>query len=230
MKQDFNPPGSPAGQPRFASVVLDVDSTLSCTEGIEFLADRRGPDVARSVTDATTRAMQGQIALEDVYADRLALIRPTRTEIDALAQAYMDNVSAGADTALATLRAAGVRLVVVSGGLREAILPLTRMLKVVDEDVHAVSIQFTQRGEYAGFDAHSPLARSGGKPVVVRALALPRSVLALGDGATDAELKTVLPPAVDAFAAFTGVAARERVVRVADYVVQKFDELISVVL
>lgn len=217
-------------QPRFASVVLDVDSTLSRTEGIEWLATRRGPAVARSVAEATARAMQGEIALQDVYADRLALVRPTRADIEALAQEYIDNVSPGAREALVALRGAGVRLVVVSGGLRDAILPLTRMLKIADADVHAVSLQLTPSGEYAGFDANAPLARSGGKPVAVRALVLPTPVLALGDGATDAELKTVLPPAVNAFAAFTGVAAREPVVRVADYVVHSFAQLPSVVL
>lgn len=217
-------------QPRFASVVLDVDSTLSRTEGIEWLATRRGPAVAQSVAQATVRAMQGEVALQDVYADRLALVRPDHGDIEALAQDYIDNVSPGAGEALAMLHAAGVRLVVVSGGLRDAILPLTRMLKIADADVHAVTLQFTPSGEYAGFDARAPLARSGGKPVVVRTLALPTPVLALGDGATDAELKTVLPAAVNAFAAFTGVAAREPVVRVADYVVQSFAQLPSVVL
>lgn len=217
-------------QPTFASVVLDVDSTLSRAEGIEWLAVRRGPAVTQSVAEATARAMRGDVALENVYADRLALVRPDRADIEALAQAYIDNVSPGAGEALAVLRAAGVRLIVVSGGLRDAILPFTRTLNIEDDAVHAVTLQFTPSGEYSGFDTQQPLARSGGKPIVVRTLALPRSVLALGDGATDAELKTVAPPAVDAFAAFTGVAAREPVVRVADYVVHSFDQLPSVVL
>ncbi|MGI8508943.1 MAG: haloacid dehalogenase-like hydrolase [Gemmatimonadaceae bacterium] len=207
-----------------------MDSTLSRTEGIEWLATRRGPAVAQSVTEATARAMRGEVALQDVYADRLALVRPNRADIQALAQEYIDNVSPGASDALVALRAAGVRLVVVSGGLRDAILPLTRMLKIADADVHAVSLQFTVDGEYKEFDANAPLARSGGKPVVVRTLVLPTPVLALGDGATDAELKTALPSAVNAFAAFTGVAEREPVVRVADYVLQSFAQLPSVVL
>jgi phosphoserine phosphatase len=45
--------------PRFASVFLDVDSTLCGVEGIDFLAQRRGPDVAARVTEATERAMRG---------------------------------------------------------------------------------------------------------------------------------------------------------------------------
>ncbi|MGI9090249.1 MAG: HAD-IB family phosphatase [Gemmatimonadaceae bacterium] len=217
-------------RPRFASVVLDVDSTLSYTEGIEWLATRRGDVVSRRVAEATARAMHGDVALEDIYAARLELVRPDCTDIDALGQRYIETVAPGASDALATLRAAGVRLVIVSGGLRDAILPLTRMLCVADTDVHAVPIMFTEEGKYAGFNACNPLARSGGKPAVVRALALGAPVLALGDGATDAELKTAGPPAVDAFAAFTGVAAREPVVRVADYVVQCFAQLPNIVL
>jgi len=51
-------------------------------------------------------------------------------------------------------------------------------------------------------------------------------VLAVGDGSTDAELK----PCVDAFAAFTGVARRESVVAVADYVITHFADLPALVL
>lgn len=219
-----------ATRPRFASVVLDVDSTLAYTEGIEWLASRRGDAVSRRVAEATTRAMHGDVALEDIYSARLELVRPDRTDVEALGQEYVDTVAPGAMDALAVLRGAGVHLVVVSGGLREAILPLTRMLRVADADVHAVPVSFTDAGEYAGFDTCNPLARSGGKPAIVRALALSGPVLALGDGATDAELKTAQPPAVAAFAAFTGVAAREPVVCVADYVVQCFAQLPHVVL
>ena len=79
----------------------------------------------------------------------------------------------------------------------------------------------------------SPLARRGGKPIVVRALGLPHPILGVGDGSTDAELKTMGAdggPAVDAFAAFIGVASRPSVVAVADYVVHSMAELPALVL
>jgi len=70
------------------------------------------------------------------------------------------------------------------------------------------------------------LARSGGKPQVVAALALPGPVLAVGDGATDAELTSV----VDRFFAFTGVARRDAVVARAAGEVQSFARLTQIVL
>lgn len=218
---------------RFASVVLDVDSTLTRIEGIEWLAARRGPVIAWTVAAMTDRAMHGRVLLGAVYGERLALVRPTRAEVAALAHAYVDGVVAGAGDAVAALRKAQIRLAVLSGGVREAVAPFAASLGIAGNEVHAVSLRFTPDGAYAGFDASSPLTRSGGKPAVVRALGLPRPVLAVGDGTTDAELKTDTAeggPAVDAFAAFVGIARREPVVAVADFVMQRLAELPALAL
>jgi phosphoserine phosphatase len=211
---------------RFASVVLDVDSTLADVEGIEWLAERRGPSIARAVADMTVRAMDGTVPLDAVYGARLGLVQPARADIVALAELYVERVVPGAADALGALRAAGVRLVVVSGGVREAVLPFAVTLGVDAADVHAVCLRFADDGSYAGFDEASPLARRGGKADVVRSLALRGPVLAVGDGHTDAELR----PVVAAFAAFTGVVRRESVVAAADCELARFVDLPGLVL
>jgi phosphoserine phosphatase len=211
---------------RFASVILDVDSTLTSVEGIAWLATRRGEEVTTAVDAMTNDAMTGALPLDAVYAKRLALVRPSRSDLSALASAYSAGLMPGAQDAIRTLREAGVHLALVSGGLREAILPFAAELGFMARDVHAVELRFTADGAYNGFDDETPLACSGGKPRVARALGLPPRVLAVGDGSTDAELK----PCVDAFAAFTGVARRESVVAVADYVITQFAELPALVL
>lgn len=215
-----------AEAPRFASVVLDVDSTVAGIEGIDWLAERRGPDVAAQVAAMTDRAMRGEIALDAVYGERLALIRPTRAEIDELAEAYRAAVAPGAAAAIRRLQEAGVRVVLVSGGLREAILPLAHDVAVAADRVHAVGIRFDEKGAYAGYESGSPLATQGGKPVVVARLALPAPVLAVGDGATDLAMR----PALQAFAAYTGFVARDAVVRGADHVIDSFARLEALVL
>jgi phosphoserine phosphatase len=211
---------------RFASVLLDVDSTLTTVEGITWLAARRGSDVSAAVDAMTLNAMEGALPLDAVYARRLSLVRPSRADLSALALAYSAGVLPGAIEALRTLRDAGVRLVLISGGLRDAIIPFAAELGFAPDDVHGVPLQFTSDGCYAGFDATCPLACAGGKPRVAQSLSLPRPTLAVGDGSTDAELK----PYVDAFAAFTGVARRESVVAVADYIVSAFAELPPIIL
>lgn len=219
-----------SGAARFATVVLDVDSTLTAIEGIDWLAARRGPDVAARVAAATERSMRGEIPIESVYGERLAVVRPSRAEIAALGDAYAAACVPGAADAVVALQRAGVEIVVVSGGFRAAILTLTRSLGIPDRDVHAVALRFDAAGAYAGFDEQAPPARSGGKPVLVRSLALPRPIVAMGDGASDAELRGGDTPAADAFVAFTGVATRPAVVRAADHVVDRFDQLVSLVL
>ena len=213
-------------KPRFESVVIDVDSTLAGIEGIDRLAARRGPEVAARVAALTDRAMRGEIPLESVYAERLALIRPTWDEVDALAQEYLASIAPGAAASLAALRGACVQIAVVSGGLREAILPLARRLYIPPECVFAVSVSFNDRGEYVEIDASSPLTTQRGKEIIVRTLALSAPVLAVGDGATDLAMK----PAVDAFAAYTGFVRREAVVSAADFEIDSFARLTALVL
>ena len=215
------PPGG-----RFASVVLDVDSTLCGVEGIDWLAALRGSDVGARVTELTNQAMRGRIALDAVYGERLALVQPAQYEVEMLANLYVSSLAPGAARAVRRMRDAGRRVVVVSGGVREAILPMTRRLGIPDADVQAVSVRFAANGDYAGFDAASPLATAVGKRTVVEGLALPPRVLAVGDGATDLAIR----PVVDAFAAYTGFVRREAVVQDADLVVETFDQLTDLVL
>lgn len=242
---------SAASAARFRTVLLDVDSTLTGVEGIDWLAARRGPEAAAAVAAMTERAMRGAIALDAVYGERLALVRPGRDDLAALTHAYADALAPGAAAAVARLRAAGVRLALVSGGLRQAILPAVRALGFAYADVHAVDVVLDPGGAYVGYDAGSPLATQRGKGAVARALlggalgggdaldtgatgpgalgaALPTPALAVGDGSTDLALRG--PGACDALAAFTGFARREAVTAAADFVVASFDEIAALVL
>ncbi len=204
----------------FASVVFDCDSTLAAIEGIDELAGPHAAQVA-ALTDA---AMRGEVALEEVYGRRLALIRPERGRVEALGHAYVAALVPDARETVAALRWLGKRVRVVSGGLRPPVEAAARELGIPAEDVAAVGIDFAADGGYAGFDDASPLARGGGKEGVIRAWDLPRPALLVGDGATDAEAR----PAVDAFAAYMGVAFRPAVAERGDFVLR--DPSLSAVL
>jgi phosphoserine phosphatase len=210
----------------FASVVIDVDSTLCGVEGIDWLAEQRGGDVGRRVAQLTDRAMRGEIALDAVYGERLAIVSPTLTEVRELARVYVATLAAGAADAVQQMRRARRRVVLVSGGLREAILPVAAQLGVAPADLHAVSVRFGPDGRYSGYDTTSPLATADGKGRVVRSLDLPRRILAVGDGATDLAMRAD----VDAFAAFTGFVRREAVVAAADLELERFDQLVELAL
>ncbi|MEP6779902.1 MAG: HAD-IB family phosphatase [Gemmatimonadaceae bacterium] len=208
-------------RPRFASVVFDADSTLASIEGIDWLGARRELDVGRVVQNLTTRAMAGELPLEQVYALRLDAIRPTRSEISLLSDAYIDAIEPGALLLLQQLRDANVKLAIVSGGLRAALVPLASMLSIPAHDVHAVDLIFDNHGEYVSLAPSQPLSQQQGKPVIVRALNLPRRSVMIGDGSTDAAVRGV----TNEFIAYTRVARRELVVASADAEARDFIEL-----
>lgn len=210
----------------FKSVVLDVDSTLSGIEGIDWLASLRGEEQLRRIASLTQEAMEGGLPLEQVYGKRLAAVRPRRNEIDALGRAYVAEVAPGAPLVIRELHKNGVQVVLVSGGIRSAIIPLAMDVGIGLEDLHAVRVRFDALGAYAGYDSASPLTTSTGKRDVVAGLSLPRPILAVGDGSTDVAMRDV----VDTFGAFTGFATRQAVVDVADVVITSFPELLRVVL
>jgi phosphoserine phosphatase len=215
-------------RPRYGAVVFDVDSTLSGIEGIDWLAERRGEPLATEIRVLTEQAMAGAIPLESVYARRLALIRPSRAELRELGTAYVEAVQPGARALCASLLAAGCDIALLSGGLREAILPLAHHVGIDDEDVHAVDVEFDDEGYVVGLHGSQPLATQQGKPIVLHTLReeLERPIVMIGDGATDAAVRGV----TDAFIAFTGVTRRAAVVAVADAEASDFQALRTLLL
>jgi phosphoserine phosphatase len=212
--------------PRYVSLILDVDSTLCGIEGVDWLAARRDAATAAECSRLTASAMAGEIPLESIFAERLDRIRPGADDLSGLAEAYRGAVAAGAVETLRTLRTAGVGTHLVSGGLRQAIVPVSRDLGFSESEVHAVSVILDSHGDYVDFDRTSPLWRAAGKREVVAALHLPAPLLAVGDGMSDAELRGV----TEMFAVFTGFVRRQPVIELAQYECGSFTDLLDLVL
>ena len=210
------------------SVVLDADSTLVGIEGIDWIAARRPPDVAARIATLTAHAMAGLLALEEVYGARLKAVAPTHDEVRQLAEVYVAALAPGAERCVAALLAAGCRVLIVSGGLQPALVPVAERLGIAAADVHGVGIRFDVNGAFVDFDRASPLAQQRGKAALVNGLSLPRPVVAVGDGSTDLAIRTA--GAADLFVAFTGFARRDAVVRGADREVDSFDALTALLL
>jgi phosphoserine phosphatase len=189
---------------KFRFVFFDVDSTLVTIEGIDVLADGN-PEIVR----LTEAAMNGEVPLDEVYARRLDIIRPTRTAINALGDRYVASLIDGAEETIATLQRGGADVHLVTAGIAQAIAPLARKLNIAPRGVHAVPLQFDDDGAYQDFDRRSFLTRTGGKELVVHSIlarAKGRSAF-IGDGVSDLETK----PVVSLFIGFGGVHTRARV-------------------
>lgn len=198
---------------RFRSILFDCDSTLTSLEGIDRLAGGR-PELAE-LTDAV---MSGRTRLDDVYRDRLELVKPGRDAVARLATEYLENMVEDADGVIRALAHAECDVHVVSGGVLSAVAWFAGALGLPPDSVHAVAVHFDGNGDYAGFDEASPLTRSGGKEALIRSLAprLRAPVMLVGDGVTDLEAA----PAVDLFVAYAGVVERPAVSDAADVVIR----------
>jgi phosphoserine phosphatase len=171
----------------FDIICFDCDSTLSKIEGIDELARRVGlGDEMSKLTDA---AMNGLVQLEAVYEQRLSLIKPDQASIDWLADLYIAEIVDGVKDVFEILLAHGKEVHIISGGLRQAILPLAAYLNLPETHVHAVDIYFNADGSYQTYQLDSPLARTGGKADIVSTLKDQQSLVVVGDGKTDMEAK-----------------------------------------
>lgn len=171
----------------FDIICFDCDSTLSKIEGIDELARRVG--LGDEMSELTNAAMNGIVPLQAVYEQRLSLIRPDQASIDWVADLYISEIVDGVQAVFSTLLAQGKEVHIISGGLRQAILPLAARLQLPESHVHAVDVYFNMDGSYKDYQQTSPLARNGGKADIVSTLKGERSLAVVGDGKTDMEAK-----------------------------------------
>jgi phosphoserine phosphatase len=195
-------------------VVFDCDSTLSSIEGIDELAR----DHEAEVSALTEAAMRGEVALEEVYGQRLSLVQPDRSSVAALGTQYVERVVPDALATIRALQGEGIQVRIMSGGLRPAVEHFATHLGIPCNYVAAVDVYFDGAGAYAGFDAASPLARAGGKRKLLEVWRreLRGALMFVGDGATDLETRDV----ADVFVAYAGVVERSAVVAAADIVIR----------
>jgi phosphoserine phosphatase len=199
-------------------VFFDCDSTLSSIEGIDELARLKG--VEDRICALTNAAMDGRLPLQEVYAERLRLLNPTRADLRIIEDAYKRTVTPDARETVALLHALGRRVFIVSGGLADAVIGFGVWLGIPKDRIQAVGLTYnqlsgrwwdyqaasqTQLGETWLMYDESPLTTQHGKVDVIRGLRTPgRSAMLVGDGASD----LAAAHAVDCFVGYGGVVAR----------------------
>ncbi len=191
-------------------IAFDCDSTLSAIEGVDELARLAGPEIFQKVEDLTHQAMNGEIAIEEIFSKRLDLIQPTLQQCAQIGDLYLKHIEPTAKETVAKLQADGWEVIIISGGFSACIEPLAQELNI--ERIEAVPLHFHDNGTYAGFDAEYPTTRNGGKPELLSKIKKDQSpdrLIMVGDGVSDLETQST----VDTFIAFIRYISREKVIR-----------------
>ncbi|XP_058425495.1 phosphoserine phosphatase isoform X1 [Diceros bicornis minor] len=207
------------------AVCFDVDSTVIREEGIDELAKFCG--VEDAVSEMTRRAMGGAVPFKAALTERLALIQPSREQVQRLIAEHPPHLTPGIRELVSRLQERNVQVFLISGGFRSIVEHVASKLNIPPTNVFANRLKFYFTGEYAGFDEMQPTAESGGKGKVIKLLKEKfhfKKIVMIGDGATDME---ACPPA-DAFIGFGGNVIRQQVKDNAEWYITDFVELLRV--
>ena len=166
--------------------VFDMDSTLIQCEVIDELAKHAG--VGDRVVEITERAMRGELDFNQSFAERLALLRGLDARVASEIASSLP-FSDGAHELMLTLRARGVRTVILSGGFDVFAESVKSVLKMDDYVANTLEIA---DGKLTG-RVTPPIVNADEKRA--RLISLASSMLidlsqtmAVGDGANDLKM------------------------------------------
>jgi D-3-phosphoglycerate dehydrogenase / 2-oxoglutarate reductase len=211
------------------SYILDFDSNFVTVESLDelgFLATADKPDrelIREEMRALTTLGMTGEMPFDASLRARLKLFDANVEHIALLTEVLADRISPSALEHSDWFSENAQRLYVVSGGFEELIIPTVARLGILATNVYANRFVLDDDGNIVGHDLTRLTAQPGGKAAQVKALDLPRPIIAVGDGSTDLEIR--LHGAADEFWAMTETIPRQSVVAQADRVLTSFLEL-----
>ena len=228
MNASFNPPN-------LATLILDFDSTFTCVEALDVLAEQlSAADPARAaeladIKTLTDQAMSGEIGFSEALQRRIQILRPSRDEIAALAETLKGKISASIERNKAVFAEHAGKFRIISGGFHDFIDPVVADLGIDAQYVLANRLIYDGAGIAIGVDLTNPLSQDGGKIVAVQGLGLAGAVVMIGDGWTDYEVYK--GGEAERFYAFTENVARPKVVAAtqgcdATQVAASFDEVL----
>jgi len=166
--------------------VFDMDSTLIQCEVIDELATRAG--VGDRVAAITERAMRGELDFNQSLSERLSLLRGLEADT-ALQIAKNLPYTDGARELMTTLRALGVKTVIISGGF--SLFAEYVAAELAMDEYFANSLEVSD-GRLTGV-AIPPIVNAEYKEAKLREIAAlmgisMRQTLAIGDGANDLKM------------------------------------------
>jgi phosphoserine phosphatase len=170
----------PADAPEPRLLIADMDSTMITVECIDELADYAG--VKPQVAEITERAMRGELDFAGSLRARVALLKGL--DVGVLARCYEERVQImpGARTLIGTLKARGVRTLLVSGGFTYF---AERVAKEIGFDEYRANVLGVREGFLDGSVAEPVLGADAKKEALLEQAVERSETIAIGDGAND---------------------------------------------
>lgn len=178
----------PASGRRKSLLICDMDSTLIGQECIDELADFAG--VKDRVSAITERAMQGEIGFEGALTERVGLLKGLALSDLQTCFDTRIHLNTGAKTLAKTMKAAGAKTVIVSGGFT---FFSGRIAGLAGFEAHQANILLDDGAALTGKVSLPILGREAKLEALKmhsRGIGGPSSAIAIGDGANDLAMIT----------------------------------------
>lgn len=210
--------------------IIDFDCTFVRSESLDDLAQmvlkgkKNGAVVIEEIRDITAAGMNGTIPFQESLRKRLALLKPSKSQITNLSAILKKKITRSVKNNKEFFKKNADSIYIISGGFREFIVPVVEQFGIHKSHVLANTFLFDSKGNYLGFDTKNPLTKNGGKASAVAALNFNKTVIVVGDGYTDFEIKERIPGCQ--FVAFTENVRRQSIADRADHIAPSIDELL----
>lgn len=208
-----------------ATLIFDFDSTIISVESLEWLiaAEVSDPMVQAELNRTTDLGMSGEIPFRQSLEQRLRLANFSLSDVVDSAGRLLDYLTDGVADLIARLHCQGHSVWILSGGLKEVILPVASKLGISSDCVGAVQLNWGCDGCLIGLDPDDAFSDSKVNGAKDLARSWQRPVVAIGDGMTDFDLyRTGM---VEYFIAFAQHQRRESLMQVAPAVASSMAEL-----
>ena len=212
-------------------LILDFDSTIISGESLDELAKISLIDLPdkdkkiKQISLITEKAMNGEIDFMDALNERIKILCATQVHIDTLKKQLHEKLSPSFKNIKNHIKENADNIYVVSGGFTELIYPVVKEFGISKEHIFANVFTFDEMGLINGVDSSQLLAQKPGKIDAVRSLNLNGTVIAIGDGWTDYQIKE--SGLAEYFIAYTESVSREPVIKKSDIAATSFYEVLN---
>lgn len=210
------------------NLIFDFDSTIVKSETLDILAaislnkDPQKEKKINSITLLTNQAMEGKISFPEALDKRLKLLNITKKDIKKTVQLLIDDLSESIKINLNFFKNNKDSIYVVSGGFKEIIIPVTKILGIPNENVFGNSFIYN-KNVVIGIDKNNLISMENGKSKLIESLKLNGIIVMIGDGYTDYEVK--LNSIADYFIAYIENIKRDNVCALGDDIAKNISDV-----
>ena len=212
-------------------LILDFDSTIITEETLDELAkislcdDPDKIEKINLITSITEKAMNGEIHFMDALNERIKILKAKQAHLDLLKNQLHKKLSPSFKNVEKYIKENANNIYIVSGGFTDLIYPVIENFGITKDHIFANIFTFDEMGVINGVDSSQFLAQKPGKINAVKSLNLDGTVIIIGDGWTDYQVKEA--GLAHYFIAYTETVARKAVTQKGDIVATSFHDAVK---